>query len=358
MLSFNDLQKAAYEALDPRLQLLAEVNDYAIYSHFIGREIKCREFISSPLRPDNNPSFNIYYARHPKWTDQILYKDFSGLSGNVFSFVENWAVYNESINLKTIFETVNYIREKMKLDSGTIDRRTVTPEKISASTYHVSVYPNYLSGHLEFMYDLGVDPNFAQNTYFVYACEYLMNEHDQVIKSFHGTVTFAYVIFDKFKLYQPFETNFQKFFNCCTSDYVQGFQQCKVTGQDTLIITKSMKDILVIQSHTEEWWDIIAPHGEGYNLNDAWIRWYLLYNRIILMYDPDLAGINGMNKARKAIKAHPNYRGQKIEVRFVWNGPRILKSGKMVVPVKDCADYRLIYGKEKMTNRLTEILYD
>jgi len=357
MLSFDDMRKAAFEANDPRLQLLSEINDYSIYTHFIGREVKCREFISSPIRLDDHPSFNMYYAKKPKWDDQILYKDFSGLSGNVFSFVEQWALYNESINLLNIFGTVKYIREKMNLDSGEIVRKVVNPEKLDSKNYLISVYAKYQRQHLEFFHDLGIDLALAQETYFVYGCEFLMNEYQQVIQRFRGTVTFAYIIFDKFKLYQPYEENFIKFFNHCPSDYVQGYQQCKVTGQGELVITKSMKDILVIQSHTEKWVDVIAPHGEGYNISEEWITWYLQYPRIILMYDPDLTGIKGMNKLRKAIYKHPNYRGQEVAIRFIYKGHRILKCGKMHLPVKDCADYRIIYGRDKTRNRLKEILY-
>lgn len=357
MVSFSSLRKAAFEANDPRLQLLTEINDYSIYTHFIGREVKCSELISSPIRQDDHPSFNIYYAKKPKWDEQILYKDFSGLSGNVFSFVEQWAVYNESTNLKTIFEIVKYIRDKMSLDSGEMIRRVASPEKLDTSNYKVLVYPKYPKKQVEYLTDLGIDLVLAQDTYLVYGCEFLMNEWQQVIARFQGTVTFAYIIFDKFKLYQPYDENFMKFFTACPGDYVQGFQQCRVIGQSSLIITKAMKDILVIQSHTDEWWDIIAPHGEGYNTSDAWIQWYLNYRRIILMYDPDLTGIRGMNKLRKLIYNHPNYSGQEVVIRFISETGRILKNGKMVFPVKDCSDYRLIYGGERTKKRLQTILH-
>jgi len=355
MLTIQTLKQSYFEDRDPRIKLLSEINDYSIYSSFIGREIKYGEFIQSPLRTDNRPSFNIYLARDPKWDGQILFKDYSGPSGNVFQFVSNWAMYHENVYIYTADEVVNYIRIKLNLAEG-VTSRVAAPIVTESKFYNVSLYEWYTKKHVEFLSDLGINLDLAHNTYLVRACEFLMNEHQQVLQNFRGTVTFAYVIFDKFKLYQPYEENFLKFFNHCPANYMQGYQQCKGAGQDTLIITKAMKDILVVQSHTKRWYDIVAPHGEGYNMSNEWVAWYLTYPRIVLMYDPDLAGIAGMNKLKRALKSHPNYNGQKIDVRFMWKGSRIKRHGKMVVPVKDPSDFRLIFGGEATEDRLHEIL--
>ena len=356
MLSLSTLKQSYYEAHDERLKLLNDVNDYTIYTHFIGREIKCGEFINSPIRYDETPSFNIYYPRHQKWDGQMLFKDYSGPSGNVFQFVHHWAKYNENISLNTNKEIVMYIKEKLSLETELKPYIVASPEKLDAKVYNISILPRFSSKHIEYLSELGIDPDFARDIYKVYPCEYLMNEYSQVIHDFRGTVTFAYVIFDKFKLYQPNVENFIKFFNHCPSDYIQGYEQCRMDVKDVLIITKSMKDILVIQSHTDRWYDIISPHGEGYNIPEHWINWYLQYDRIVIMYDPDEAGIKGANRLRKAIKRNSLYRGQQVDVRFIWNAPRILKKGKYIVPIKDTADYRYLYGGERTRKQLKTLL--
>ncbi len=287
----------------------------------------------------------------------MMFKDYSGPSGNVFQFVQHWAMYHEGIPLGSNQEIVMYIKGKLGISTGVISRKITTPEKPESSEYLISVYPKYQTQHLEYLNDLGIDLELAEHVYFTKACESLMDEYQRVIQQFRGTTTFAYIIYNKFKLYQPYEENFKKFFNHCPANYVQGFPQCRVIGQDTLMITKSFKDILVVQSHIEEWLDIIAPHGEGYNISPEWIEWYLQYKRIIIMYDPDLAGLKGLNRIRKAILSHPKYSGQEVLVRFIWEGARTLRDGKMVVPVKDPAEYRLIYGRTKTEERLKQIIY-
>lgn len=359
MFNFSTLKREYLEANDHRLNLLAETNDYTIFTHFIGKDIKPGEFIHSPIRVDATPSFNIYYPKNPKWDGQMMYKDYSKDSGNVFKFVQSWAMYNENVYLTENKEIVEYIREKLGMGSGEICTRKSAPVAKDTKSYLLSNYDKYQKQHIEYLDDICIDKELAYNTYYVLPCLYLMNEHQQVLQNFKNTITFSYSLPRRdggqgFKLYQPYEENFIKFFIHTDADIPQGFWQCR--GTDTLIINKALKDILVVQSNIDEWVDMVAPHGEGYAVGPYWISWFLTYKRIIIMYDPDLAGISGMNKLKRALKASPDYKGQEIVFKFICDQKRVLRKDKLEVPVKDCADYALLYGKEKIRKRLKEIL--
>ena len=338
----------------PSTKLLSEVDDYAIYSFFIGEDVLLGCLINSPLRTDTNPTFSLFYPTRvaPRWPGQIIFKDFVGPSGNVFRFVQLFASYHYNKHLDSLGDICEYITEAMKI--GTIARTKVeyVPIQLYKADYGFQSMP-YTERHIEFWNDLGAAPGVLQ-LYDVRAAKYLL-DGTRIVKDLEKLTVFSYVIYDKFKLYNPSGEGFQKFFNQCPADYVQGYQQCRGTWEK-LVITKAMKDIIVMQSHVDKWVDIIAPHGEGYYFSDLWIAWILQYHSIVIIFDYDLAGVKGVNKLKKQLLAHPNYSGQEIAVRFV-STKRILKNGYMPVDVKDSADFRLMFGEQPTKKLLNRLIY-
>lgn len=340
----------------PISSLLNEVNDYAIYTFFLGKEVEFKELINSPLRVDPRPTFNIYPAKEPRWPDQIMFKDFNGETGNVFRFVQLFALYHFNATLDTLPAICDYIRQVMNLREGAPKYEMKMPEYSVESTHYSIKSMLFKKNHIEFWDDLGVKADML-NFYDTVAVQYLFNEHNEIIKNFGHTTTFAYLIADRFKLYQPYEENFKKFFNTCPMDYVQGYLQCQ-NKFDLLIVTKAMKDILVIQSHTPEWIDIIAPHGEGYIISEKWLYWMLQYRRILILFDPDYAGVRGTNRLRKALKTSRFNQGTQVDYAFI-STKRTSRNekGKWEVPIKDSADYRLIYGQHRTEEKLNKLIY-
>jgi hypothetical protein len=73
-----------------------------------------------------------------------------------------------------------------------------------------------------------------------------------------------------------------------------------MTGNnDTLIITKSLKDVMVFYEFIGDRYDVIAPHSETYILQRPSKVFICQYTKIIIIYDFDLAGVTGANKLRK-----------------------------------------------------------
>lgn len=343
----------------PEYSIISQVDDMIIYTHFLGKELKMGELIISPIRNDDKkPTFNLFEASNPRWPGQILFKDFRMRAGNVFRFVQLFSKLHYGLELRMGEEICNFIKEQLSLKDGMPKWEAPPVEYDMKKSYAIKSMP-FRRNHLEYWEDYGVTKDWL-DFYDVRAVEYLLDgKTEAIIKSFRHTTTFSYMIGDKFKMYQPYEENFKKFFNTCPKEYIQGFSQCphKEGGGDIVVLTKSMKDILVIQAHIEEFLNIVAPHGEGYNLGDNFMWWLLTFKKIVLMYDPDLAGIQNMNKVKKQLYKSRFYRGNEITWGFMVPR-RIQRAGKWIFPVKDPSDFRFIYGEERTKERLNQIIYE
>ena len=338
----------------PIHKFLQKVNDYTIYTFFIGKEIQLKEIIRSPLREDDNPTFNIFPPKDPKWPGQLLFKDFNGTSGNVFKFVKLYALYHERIVLTTLNSLMDYISKKMKLGTTSSVRVIYKPVDVKKEEYFIK-HAEWDEELYSYWEQYGVSLELLQ-FYKVYPVKYLLDENKYIIKDFTYTHTYAYWIYDKFKLYQPYKENFKKFFNQCPSEYIQGIEQC-LYQTDHLVITKSSKDILTIQAHTPGYWqDCVAPHGEGYKLTDRQMHWVLTnYKKITILFDPDYTGVVGANRFRNQLRNSRFYSGQEIRVDFV-SRKRVKKHGKLMAPIKDISDFRLIKTPEQTVEKIKVLL--
>ena len=163
----------------------------------------------------------------------------------------------------------------------------------------------------------------------------LLNEKNEVTYTVaRRTLTFAYVIYNKVKLYRPEEAPEYKWRNTCPGYYIQGLEQLKKDNSNNkkLIITKSLKDIMVFKRFLGDEYDVIAPHSETYIFSDTILKWlYKRYDEIIIIYDFDLAGVMGTNKLRKRNKSLFTYKFISTE--------RIKINGKIKIIDKDISDF-------------------
>lgn len=350
----KNLRETVIAQNNPYTKILEIVNDYTLFCMFFGYEVPVGATVTSPIREDNNPTVNIFPPSEPRWEGQLLYKDYSGPVMNIWRFVKEYARTKEGIILTSPTEIANFIW--VKLGNGIPEIKQFSMGDIeSAKERYVSTGP-WTPHLLEYWEELGVTLELL-NAYNVVPCYFLLNERDEIMKDFRGTQTYAYLIGDKFKIYQPNEENFKKFYNQCPKSYVQGYEQCR-QETDTLLITKAMKDILVYQAHTDEWIDSIAPHGEGYIMEDNWLYWILSnYQNIVIVFDPDYAGVRGANLLRKQLRDSIYNKGNNIRVDFC-SYKRIYKRGKYVAPIKDIADLRLPRGPIITKQLINHFLYD
>jgi hypothetical protein len=133
-----------------------------------------------------------------------------------------------------------------------------------------------------------------------------------------------------YKIYQP-KTLDKKFIK--VTNYIQGMHQC--TGEDYLVITSSLKDIMSIKSLKLKL-DIIAPDSENTMLKaDVMEELNEKYKKIIILFDNDEPGIKAMQTYKEK---HPY-----VEIT--------------ILPMsKDVSDSIKDFGAKEVRNKLVPIL--
>ena len=118
------------------------------------------------------------------------------------------------------------------------------------------------------------------------------------------------------------------------NSYIQGMHQC--TGEKYLVITSSLKDIMSIKSLKLKHLDIIAPDSENTMLKEDMIEeLQSKYNKIIILFDNDEAGIKSMRSYKEKYPF--------LEIA--------------VLPMsKDVSDSIKDFGPKEVRNRLVPIL--
>lgn len=334
-------------------KLFEHVSSYDIFCFFIGDDIKVGEVILSPIRKDNRPTFILFI---PEDRDEVYFKDFAWLGGNVFKFIKYFAIYQESINLSTYSDIIRYIDEKMGI--GLFDNTTKKPirrRELSKSFYaskRVIKFKarDYTDRDLEYWNQYHIDEE-TLKFYRVRSVHKLLNEKEEVTYTVsRRTLTFAYIIYNKIKLYRPEDAPEFKWRNTCPGHYIQGLEQVKAlqSNNKKLIITKSLKDVMVFYTFLRNEYDVIAPHSETYIFSDTMLKWIdTKYDEVVVIYDYDLAGVMGANRLIKRNK-------EKFRAAFI-STKRIRINGKIQVIDKDVSDYSVGRSSYEINNHLNSI---
>lgn len=232
-----------------KANLLSFITDYDIYRHYIGGDISFRGHMKSPLRPkERNASFGFYQSSR----GEIHFKDFTlNKTGDCFELLH--LMYNLSFN-----EVLHMVVNDFNLQNNFYNVTNVTRksngilydvpdhillEKSNSTSIRVKMRKP-TADDKQFWQDFGITPPTLRK-FRVNAIEYIFFG-DKVIKtsknaySFKeekdGTVTY--------KIYQPHNKEF-KWSNNHNDSVWQGWEQLPSTG-DTLIVTKSLKDVMCI----------------------------------------------------------------------------------------------------------------
>lgn len=343
--SFKTLQDTLFET----------ISSYDIYCNLIGREIKVGETILSPIRRDISPTFVLFI---PDDKDEVFFKDFAWVGGNVFKFVRLYALYQEGKTLKNQTEIIKYLDNKLGLgifDESNKGNKELISIKIDEKFFAAKRVIRFKSRDFTER-DLQYWKNYSINEetlklFDVRSVHKLLNEKNEVIYTVgRSTLTFAYVMFNKVKLYRPEEVPEFKWRNTCPGYYLQGLEQVKKYGlkNKKLIITKSLKDVMVFYEFLKDKYDIIAPHSETYIFTDTEINWMKRhYKKVFIIYDFDLAGVTGANKLKKKDM-------QYFTVLFVSTN-RIRVNGRLKVIDKDISDFAFKRKDEIIKKHLIKI---
>jgi hypothetical protein len=342
-------------------KLFQYTDDYEIYCSLIGIDLEIGEVISSPIRiSDDHPSFAIFIPTRKENVrpEEIWFKDLAdGRCGDVFQFVRVFAFHHYTLDLVTRYDIIKFIDEQLELDlfKNNIkverERKVYNHEIRSKDLYYKS--RNFTKKDLNYWSQLHQTKNDLE-FWNVKSIQYLLDQDNNIRKEFKiNELCFVYQFWDKEKLYQPEAPKNFKFRNTCPGDdyrYYQGFQQLrgKTEEVNTLIITKSYKDVMVFYKFFNEFLnikvDVVAPHAESINLSPKFVEGVKLnYEEIICVSDFDLAGVKFANQCKRC----------GFKYKFI-DTHRISINGKMKVIDKDISDYLVNNGFDSALNFLKQ----
>ena len=271
--------------------LLNKIDDYAIYSYYLGN-FKVGKLMNSPLRSDDNmPSFAIFKAPN----GALLFKDHgTGVAGNALKFLKlykNIQTRNElekellRIVRKTNPESLKrkvsykYSNSQVETDIGIVRQPFTEVDKKFWKQFHISLD--------------------TLRKYRVFSIKYFLC--NRVVRGTYKETSpmYAYKVYDKFKIYRPLASKYTKWRTNLTNRHVQGLAELPQEGGNLLIITKSLKDVMCLY---EMGINAIAASSETTFIPDDILeelksKW----KRIIIIYDRDKTG---MLKARELSKQY------------------------------------------------------
>jgi len=266
--------------------LLDKLDDYTIYSYYLG-EFKPGKLMNSPLRSDDKmPSFAIFMAKN----GALLFKDHgTGIAGNALKFLKLYRgiqtrdelerellkivrKYNPEKNIQTVKHTK--LVGSGATDIGIVRQPFTEVDKRYWKQFHISID--------------------TLKKFNVFSIKYFLC--NRVVRGTYKETNpmYAYKVYDRFKIYRPLASKYTKWRTNLTNEYVQGLAELPKEGGNLLIITKSLKDVMCLY---EMGFYAVAASSETTFIPDNILQ--SLRNKwkhIVILYDRDKTG---MKKARE-----------------------------------------------------------
>ena len=267
--------------------ILKHVSEEEIYKRYFNLDVSFegRAKFCSPLRSDKNPTCNFF--RHRR-TQEIYMKDHAGhFVGNCFDAV--MAYYG-----CTFMKALLIIANDFELVKTNVERVPIKHELKEREKSDIKfIKRDWTEKDDEYWNGYGISRELL-NYFNVYAVQNLFLNGNLMYTYHNSNPAYAYVFGkDDIKIYFPKKKEFR--FICNTS-VTQGYRQLPDKGK-ILIITKSMKDILVLYNLG---YSAISLQSETQYISEE--QYEDLKNRfdeIYSLYDFDLTGVRSANKMRK-----------------------------------------------------------
>ena len=270
--------------------LLDKVDDYTIYSYYLG-PFKPGKLMNSPLRSDDKmPSFAIFSTKD----GALLFKDHgTGVAGNALKFIKLYK------GIQT--------REELEKELLRIVRRFNPTSSVATVTRSYSPHENTDIGIVRQPFT-EVDKRYWKQFHIstdtlkrfnVFSIKYFLC--NRVVRGTYKETSpmYAYKVYDKFKIYRPLASKYTKWRTNLTNRHVQGLAELPYEGGNLLVITKSLKDVMCLY---EMGISAIAASSETTFIPDDILRSLRRkWKRVVILYDRDATG---MMKARDYSKQY------------------------------------------------------
>lgn len=322
--------------------LFDKIGQENIFKAFLGEEVDLDKKYFSPFRTnDKDPSCSFYYRN-----GKLRFKDFGGdFNGDCLDLI----AYQLRMNVRHKHDFM-FILHTIASYFGLFGyQKTFNIIKTSQNLISTKKEITFVVTTFDFVdknywKDYGIDIK-DLNSQYVYRVKLAWIDNTLIYSYNKANPCYLYLFSRQdFRLYFPKSIN--KFIT--TSNCSQGLNLLEPA--DFIIITKSMKDALVLRTYLVKGKHIqsFALGSEGSLLSEKgynWLTEVMGYKYIFTLFDYDRQGLTCTIKHRRKYNTIPLF----IKLP-TWN------SG-LKYDVKDISDYRKHYGKEK-TQKLIEDTYE
>jgi hypothetical protein len=272
--------------------ILDRISEEEIMRHYVGFDFTINRAFKSPLRDDERPSFAVYYNEGK----QLRFKDFNGAQGTCFDLV--MTLYN----LRFI-EAMAKVNQDLCLGlAGYVGSVNDTPIRYNNFKLNIEKKSNLIQFKPQVFTDIDIKywrqyaiTDRMLEMFNVYSAKYVYLNKKPILFYSRAEPMYCYKFNeDKVKIYRP-KSKRIKWMGNVTADDVQGYEQLstivKQLGDKTLIITKSLKDVMCLYALGIP---AVAPQSENTRTQyDILAKLVPHFNTVKILFDNDEAGKKG-----------------------------------------------------------------
>lgn len=292
--------------------LLEKVDDYTIYSYYLGK-FKPGKLMNSPLRSDDKmPSFAIFRTKD----GALLFKDHgTGIAGNALKFLKLYTGIQTRSELEK--ELLRIVRKTCPTCGGI--RPTYTKTVDSGPTEIGIVRQPFTEVDKKYwkQFHISID---TLKKFQVFSIKYFLC--NRVVRGTYkeDSPMYAYKVYDKFKIYRPLASKYTKWRTNLTNRHVQGLAELPKEGGNLLIITKSLKDVMCLY---EMGFNAIAASSETTFIPEDILKSLRKkWKHIVIIYDRDKTGMKTAREYSKQFRLDAVFVHKKFKAKDVSDAVR------------------------------------
>ncbi len=323
--SFNNVQ----EGFPDYINIVKQIPDEIIYNFYLGFYPSLNKKFKSPFRNEKDPSFCFYIK-----SGKVFFKCFSsGNQGDSVELVKQMFSLDYIDAIKRVCKDI----KSMKVDVATIAYKKLDRKDTEKSIIEI-VPRDFTKEDYEYWNSFYITKELLVK-YNIKPCKevWLNDKLFYVYKK--NNPCYRFKIGNLYKIYCPLASDKKKkWLSNFDLNILQGFSQLKYT--DTLIITKSYKDVIILNEFYNK--SVIALNAEGNHIPERMLEFFKTkFKNILCFYDNDEPGIKFMERNKKD-----------YNFEYFYLNPKLLEQG-----IKDISDYIKQYGVISFQDVKEDLIY-
>lgn len=320
--------------------ILSRVSPEEIFEYYLNGLYCIGKTIPAPYRKDSTPSFALFY--HSNGT--LLYKDYArNKTGDCIEFVKTLFKLDTLTALKKVRHDILRDNNFGSSFYSTSDRSNNLPKYHNKAKTKTSFQISYKEKEFEKQeteywkrYGISLD---TLKLYGVKCIKYVYYNSRLWMESSAHSPIYIYQIQDQIKIYKPLTLKGYKWSGNMKSYTLLGIDLIPDGYNDLIILTKGYKDVMSIYENSGYY--AVCKAGEScYWREDDIQRVHKKSKKLIYLGDFDYTGLMIANRLHRE-----------------FNIPRIFLTTDRKSKRLDYSDFYLNFGKEKVVQRLNQLIY-